>query len=377
MAWLTGVPMGVVMGQQAGDRPPALVWDKVKGECPAGPDWPSLRGKVVAVSFGGDPIFPNEFTEWVEVIRGFQGQPVVFIQVAGGSEFILDRALATAPNGGCILFDSHGANRRNFKLPAMLPRTVVVDELGLIAGYSRGGPDADAIRSVLDHEEETGLFAVPPQLQPYDPTAGMDPSPSFEVHISPAPKDEMRALVDGPDRFIVKNQPLNPIVSVVWDTPPARISFPEKMDDGRYDIAAHIPAPDRGLLLEIVRKAVEEHFGLRVERETRMQHGYSLTAAQTRSPHLQAAREDGVWMVGRGQRSIIGTAQTMQEIARHLEGLLNAPVIDEAGLKGKYDYSASSDLPDAEAAFELADQLGLKLVPADRPIEVLVVRKVD
>jgi uncharacterized protein (TIGR03435 family) len=377
MLWLFVVLAGVAFGQHTGDRPPALVWDKVKSECPASLDWASLRGKVVVVSLGASDVQPDEFTEWTEVLQEFQGKPIVFIQIVGGSEFLLDQALRIAVNAGCILFDAHGANRQNFKLPSLFPRTVVVDELGVIAGYSRGGLDAEGIRAVLDHEKETGLSTVPPQPQAYDPAEGADPSPSFAVHISPAPKDEMGAFQDWPDRYIVKNQPLKPIVGALWDTSTARISFPEKMDEGRYDVTAHIPMANPDLLRKLVRESVERHFGLRIEMETRMQHVYSLTAAQTPSSHLQPARQDDVWMVGNGQRSIIGTAQTMQEVARHLEGWLNAPVIDETGLKGKYNYSASSSLPDSEAVFEMAHQLGLELVPADRPIEMLVVRKVD
>jgi uncharacterized protein (TIGR03435 family) len=64
-----------------------------------------------------------------------------------------------------------------------------------------------------------------------------------------------------------------------------------------------------------------------------------------------------------------------QDIARALEGLSGRPVIDETGLKGKYNYSVSSNIPRPEAVFDFADQLGLKLTPADRQIEILVVRQ--
>ena len=63
-------------------------------------------------------------------------------------------------------------------------------------------------------------------------------------------------------------------------------------------------------------------------------------------------------MSGVGQGSIIGTAQTMDEIASAFEGELQTPVINETQLKGKYDYSASSKLSEPEFAFDLAHQLG-------------------
>jgi uncharacterized protein (TIGR03435 family) len=53
------------------------------------------------------------------------------------------------------------------------------------------------------------------------------------------------------------------------------------------------------------------------------------------------------------------------------------PVIDETGMKGTYNYSASTKLAGTDAAFDIAHQLGLELTPASRPVDVLVVRKVQ
>ena len=58
-------------------------------------------------------------------------------------------------------------------------------------------------------------------------------------------------------------------------------------------------------------------------------------------------------------------------------GELQTPVINETQLKGKYDYSVSSKLSEPEFAFDLAHQLGLELTKVSRPIEMLVVRKVQ
>jgi uncharacterized protein (TIGR03435 family) len=75
-----------------------------------------------------------------------------------------------------------------------------------------------------------------------------------------------------------------------------------------------------------------------------------------------------------GQGSIIGTAQAMPDIARTFEDMLSIPVIDETGWQGKYNYSVSSKLTGSEAAFDMANQLGLELTEVKRPIEMLVMR---
>ena len=98
--------------QQKGDLPPALLWDQVEGHCPAKLDWKNLMGSTVVVSLGSDDVFPEDIAEWNQVPQALQGEPVVFIQVVSGSAFLLDQALQKTAYMGCILLDSHDANRR-------------------------------------------------------------------------------------------------------------------------------------------------------------------------------------------------------------------------------------------------------------------------
>jgi len=66
----------------------------------------------------------------------------------------------------------------------------------------------------------------------------------------------------------------------------------------------------------------------------------------------------------------------MGDIARQFQDLLKTPVVDETGVKRKYNYSASSNLPQPEAVFDFAHQLGLELSLAARHVEMVVVRSV-
>src|ERR1035441_2923691 len=107
-----------------------------------------------------------------------------------------------------------------------------------------------------------------------------------------------------------------------------RPTFPEKLAEGNYDVTTDMPGIDREPLLQLIREAVERQFGLRIEREERTERVYMLTTLRNPSPQLQPAISGEEWMCGGGQGSIIGTAQTMQDIARAFEGLLNVPVVD-------------------------------------------------
>jgi uncharacterized protein (TIGR03435 family) len=64
----------------------------------------------------------------------------------------------------------------------------------------------------------------------------------------------------------------------------------------------------------------------------------------------------------------------MPEIAESLEGT-GVLVVDKTGLKGKFDYTASTEASGLEGVLNMAHQLGLELTPTERSVELLVVRK--
>jgi uncharacterized protein (TIGR03435 family) len=99
-----------------------------------------------------------------------------------------------------------------------------------------------------------------------------------------------------------------------------------------------------------------------------------MSASTHPSTHFLVSREDEQEMAGGGEGSLIGIRQPTRSIADALQDLLGVPVIDEAGMHGKYDYSATSTLGGSEAAFDLAHQLGFELERADRPVEMLIVK---
>jgi len=145
---------GVASAQHKGDIPPALVWDKLKGNCPASLDWASLYGKVVVVSFSPDDVFQDDIDDWKQAAQTFQGELVQLLQVVAGSEFLLDQALQQTGFHGCVLLDSDLRDVKNFRLPR-LRRTVVVDPQGFVAGYARSPDDGDvkdAVRAGADRD---------------------------------------------------------------------------------------------------------------------------------------------------------------------------------------------------------------------------------
>ena len=382
LLFTAAVLAGAAPVPHAGDLPSALSWDKLKGNCPSSLDWASLRGSVVVISMRDT--FPGEFADWKRLTETFQGQSAIFLMSFSGSEFLLDQALEQSSFTGCVLFDEKKANLRSFGAARYSDVTAVVNDRGFIAGFGRDWEYQGfepVVRSLLVHEPPTGLSdgAQRPNSQQSPSTPAAAPAPSTVVHISPSAKDERRALglvlSKSAGHYASTNQPLRNIIFDLWDMPPTRISFPKDLDDTPYDVVANMPLDDEALVRTLLQEAIEKHFGLHIEKESRSMRAYALTAAQNLSPRLQLAQEGTVEALSDGDGSMSATAAEMKDLASAFEEMLGVPVIDQSGLPGNYQYLVSSKLQGPEAAFDMAHQLGLTLTETEQPIEMLVVTK--
>ncbi len=66
---------------------------------------------------------------------------------------------------------------------------------------------------------------------------------------------------------------------------------------------------------------------------------------------------------------------TIDVLARYLENFSPYPVVNETGLTGKYDIQFEWNFADKNSFYDALKELGLRLVPEEREIEVLVIRE--
>ena len=107
--------------------------------------------------------------------------------------------------------------------------------------------------------------------------------------------------------------------------------------------------------------------------------GYVLTVGPGGSK-LDQDTDAPYWKEGMGlsEREIIATKATVGLIVRLLDGMFRAPVVDQTGLKGTYDYkltwppSSSGAMPEpATMAKALEEQLGLRLEAKTVAVDVI------
>lgn len=201
---------------------------------------------------------------------------------------------------------------------------------------------------------------------------------------------DFQPLIGG--RFTVGNVTLKTLIVSAFRVNDFQMSGgPGWMDSDRFDINAKA---DRNVslneALEMLQTLLKERFQLVAHREMREQTIYSLRAIKE-PPSLTPTRgndESDVKVLPiPGQTSavqVVGKNMTMQHLADVLGSQLRAPVHDQTGLTGSFDFVFTLDKPlDAPGGTEpdltsaivtgLQEQLGLKLEAHKGQAEILVV----
>lgn len=205
------------------------------------------------------------------------------------------------------------------------------------------------------------------------------------------PFDETRLVVS-----------LKGLIGYAYDVRPEFIfGGPKWSDSERFDIRAKVDESEiqefKDLPYEqkapMMRPVLESRFGLKIHTEVRVLRVFDLVLAKGGlgpkfSLHSPA---NPAFQLGSAGENFAGYGVEMPLFTRALSNTLSAivgrPIIDKTGLTGKYDFflrwspsvtasspadqAATSSRPDIFTA--LQEQLGLKLQPAQEPIEVIVI----
>jgi uncharacterized protein (TIGR03435 family) len=175
----------------------------------------------------------------------------------------------------------------------------------------------------------------------------------------------------------------------------------EWMRSDRYDIVAEAAAgrvPTVEQAKRMLQALLAERFQLKLHSETREKPVYALVVGKNGSKLKENAAGSGVARFNRKGRDVemVFTGAPIDSLINQFPRMpgIDRPVLDETGLRGKYDFRFSltdvqlgmrveqNGIPaaDAEGASvftALQDQLGLKLEPRRAPISVFVVDRVE
>jgi uncharacterized protein (TIGR03435 family) len=194
-----------------------------------------------------------------------------------------------------------------------------------------------------------------------------------------------------PGRLTMRDVTVATCIKWAYGVQNSQIAGPDWIDSSsrRFDIEARADAgATAAQMKEMMKTLLAERFGLKFHHESRELTSYFLTAPKgasklhESSPDTQPYRENT-------DVSTIARALSMHEFADFISQPLHMPVVDDTGLRGRYDFTLNftaylpndgSDILDNGNAIiisALQGELGLKLESKKQPVEVMVVDHID
>lgn len=141
----------------------------------------------------------------------------------------------------------------------------------------------------------------------------------------------------------------------------------------------------------LIRKILAERFGLQLHHEQREMPVFALTVAKGGPKMIANTSDPNGWMHQQNgetsERHVEALKNTsMADLALILQFHVDRPVVDQTGLKGRYDFKLQWTLDGAQTTAAdappglftaIQDQIGLKLERVKAPADVLVVDKAE
>jgi uncharacterized protein (TIGR03435 family) len=236
------------------------------------------------------------------------------------------------------------------------------------------------------------------------------PRPKFEqfdvATIKPVehdPKGGRYLIMQGVNRFLGKDYTLKLLIAAAYNLNSREVSGgPGWLESDHYDIVAVTPGdvrPNHDEQMVMLRNLLADRFKLIFHREPRDFSIYELGVVKG-GPKLKASSappDDPPQLISTvfPQRILMPARNaTMSDFVSILQrAILDRPVVDKTGLKGRYDWDlewapdetqfggevpiAPAEATTAPLFVAIQQQLGLKLEATRGPVEALVVDKVE
>jgi uncharacterized protein (TIGR03435 family) len=245
--------------------------------------------------------------------------------------------------------------------------------------------------------------------------------PQFEVaSVKPAANDQagsrlvtmMRVMMrtnlplgaipmEDPGRIRLDNWALLDLIAAAYRVRAKDVSGPSWLADQGFDIEAKVPeGTQKEQLNGMLQSLLEERFGLQVHRGTQTRQGFALVVGkdgpklkpaeapltteqrQERSAanakRMEEMRQERTPLTGFARLTMRST--TTEGLAASLVQFIEAPVVDETGLTGKYSVAIETwknpDVPGG-TIFDAVEKLGLKLEARKITVDTIAVDRVS
>jgi uncharacterized protein (TIGR03435 family) len=188
-----------------------------------------------------------------------------------------------------------------------------------------------------------------------------------------------------PGALTLRAATLRTCVRWAYHVPDFQVTGPDWIDQQRYDIVAKAPADaSEDQLRAMLQTLLAERFKVVVHRQPKETQSWILTVGKGGPKFKESAGEGEGTIQPDLQKMQIGIQRTsVADLIDLLSNLLRAPILDETGLKGRYDITIDIGkyLPDqsqpvdmlATVVTGIQQELGLKLESRKMPLDLVVI----
>jgi uncharacterized protein (TIGR03435 family) len=174
------------------------------------------------------------------------------------------------------------------------------------------------------------------------------------------------------------------LLATAYGTSRSRIRVGEgvRLPEGRFDYLVTLESGQKEALQERIR----ELFGLVARTDTRAEEVFVMTARTGEFQNRRPSEDQGGRMRVRNDGGELNLENVpIRTLVGNLEQLLGTPVVDESGLRGRFDIqftlepaNENDNRPGAENVMKaVSEQLGLELQKEKREMEVLLVERAE
>lgn len=341
-------------------------------------DWESLRGKVVVLEFWFTKCEPciEEIPHLSKLITELDPAKFQFISVDGlpmEDEKVVQEFLTKRKMPGWVGVDTTGSVAASYGVRAF-PTTVLVNGQGRIVAVTNPQflTTAD-LQAVADGKEVK--FKPMPDMDALLKLASPAPDakPLLEFSLIKAPLDAPFGMSYGGGQINLNGLKSKALISFAYRNLPDDRFLPTSVfPEGLYNLRASWQNGDDND--NLIQMAITYGLNLKVESKTVTQKACVLKATEASKKLLTPTTSTGrsMWMYSNGKLTLVN--RSIDDLAKSLEGGLEVPIVNETGIEGKYDAELEFPAKDVEAAkAALLKTLGLELIEAERPIQMLEV----
>ncbi len=222
-------------------------------------------------------------------------------------------------------------------------------------------------------------------------------APAFDVvSVKPVSPDDRRGIDFRfyPDRFVATLLTLEQLICQAYDIQPRELSGgPDWMRTDRFNVTAttgsEVPRERMRLMIQTM---LADRFKLQIAKETQTGTVYTLTANALKNlkPPANTTERSRIALIRHDENGYLSYTYdahntTIMALTQSLASQLRAPVTDETGISGNFDFAVNYSYDSAFGGLEpdpnvptiftaLSNQLGLKLTAGKGLIPIYVVR---